>query len=171
MDKVLIPLGIQPTRADRCTYVCYGGAFQEPKQVSFADSEATEPVPVTCYVCLQESEVTQYESSDIAEEVHKSLLVEERLFSACYQQPETWKQRKEYKEKKGKEYKEKKGEDCAWTPVVDETLLKFLESVEHKPGWYPFERGHAQVAYRAKSLRTPDQQYDRKKFHLRTILL
>ena len=79
---------------------------------------------MTYYVSSQESEETRDESSDIAEEVHKSLLVEERLFSACYQQTQTWKQRKEFKEKKV--------EDCAWTPVVDETLLKFLESVEHK---------------------------------------
>ena len=125
--------------------MCYDGAFKEPKQVSFAESEATELVPVTYYVCSQESEVTQHESTDFAEEVQKSFLVEERLFSVCYQQPQTWKQRKEFKEKKA--------EDCAWTPVVDETLLKFLESVEHKPCWYPFENGHAQVAYRAKSLK------------------
>ena len=163
LDKFLISLGIQPTRADRCTYVCYDGAYKEPKQVSFADSEATEPAPVTYYVSSQDSEETRDESSDIAEEVHKSLLVEERLFSACFQQTQTWKQRKEFKEKKV--------EDCAWTPVVDETLLKFLESVEHKPGWYPFENGHAQVAYHAKALRTPDSHYDRKKFHLRTFIV
>ena len=47
-------------------------------------------------------------------------------------------------------------------------MLKFLEPVEHKPGWYPLENGHAQVAHRAKSLRTPDQYYDRKKSYLRT---
>ena len=52
--------------------------------------------------------------------------------------------------------------------MVDETMLKFLESVEHKSGWYPFENGHVQVAYRAKALRTPDPYYDRKKLHLRT---
>ena len=118
---------------------------------------------MTYYVSSQDSEETRDESSDIAEEVHKSLLVEERLFSACYQQTQTWKQRKEFKEKKV--------EDCAWTPVVDETLLKCLESVEHKSGWYPFENGHAQVAYRAKALRTPDSHYDRKKFHLRTSIV
>ena len=50
LDKFLISLGIQPTRADRCTYVCYDGAFKEPKQVSFADSEATEPAPVSYYM-------------------------------------------------------------------------------------------------------------------------
>ena len=164
LDKFLILLGIQPTRADRCTYVCYDGAFKEPKQVSFADSEATEPAPVSYYgVSSQESEETRDESSDSAEEVHKSLLVEERLFSACYQQTQTWKQRKEFKEKKV--------EDCAWAPVIDETMLKFLESVEHKSGWYPFENGHAQVSYRAKALRTPDPYYDRKKLHLRTSIV
>ena len=164
MDKFLISLGIQPTRADRCTYVCYEGAFKEPKQVHFSDSKA-EPTPVTYYVeSSPKGEVSlRCESSDTAEEVHKSLLVEERLFSACYQQPQTWKHRKEYKEKKV--------EDCSWTPVVDENMLKFLESVEHKPGWYPFENGHAQVAYRARSLRTPDPYYDRKKYHLRTSMV
>ena len=51
-------------------------------------------------------------------------------------------------------------------------MLKFLESVEHKAGWYPFENGHAEVAYRAKALRTPDPYcYDRKKFHLRTSIV
>ena len=54
--------------------------------------------------------------------------------------------------------------------MVDETLLKLLESVEHKPGWYPFENGHSQVAYRATSLRTPDQHYDRRKLHFRTSI-
>jgi len=85
--QFLISLGIQPTRADRCKYVCFDCAFKEPKHVSFADSEATEPAPVSYYgVSSQESEETCDESSDTAEEVHKSLLVEERLFSACYQQ-------------------------------------------------------------------------------------
>eukprot|EP00435_Cladocopium_sp_Y103_P064779 s194_g26.t1 len=139
-----------------CTYVCYEGAFKEPKQTHFSDSEATEPAPVTFYVeGSPEGEAARDESSDTAEEVHKSLLVEERLFSACYQQTQAWKQRKQYKEKKV--------EDCAWTRVVDEDMLKFLESVEHKPGWYPCENGHAQVAYRAKALRTPDAYCDRVK--------
>ena len=133
--------------------MCYDGASKEPKQVSFANSEATEPAPVSYNgVGSGECEETRDESSGTAEEVHKFLLVEERLFSACYQQNLTWKQRKEFREKKV--------EDCAWTPVVDETTLKFLESVEHKSGWYPIETGHAQVAYRAKALRTPDPHCD-----------
>eukprot|EP00439_Symbiodinium_sp_Y106_P036560 s6218_g4.t1 len=81
LDKFLISLGIQPTRADRCTYVCYDGAFKEPKQVSFADSEATEPAPVTYYVSSQDSEEARDESSDIAEEVH-NLLPSERTYLA-----------------------------------------------------------------------------------------
>ena len=51
-------------------------------------------------------------------------------------------------------YTQKKSEDCAWTPVVDEELLKFLDSVEHKPGWYPYQNGHAQVSYRAQVIHT-----------------
>ena len=43
--------------------------------------------------------------------------------------------------------------------------------MKHRPGWHPFENGHAQVAYRAKSLRPPDQHYDRKKFHLRSSIV
>ena len=98
--------------------MCYDGAFKEPKQVSFADSEATEPAPVSYYgVSSQESEETRDESSDTAEEVHKSLLVEEGLFSACFQQNQTWKQREEFKEKKV--------QDCAWTPILDAHMLKF----------------------------------------------
>ena len=87
--NILIWLGIQPTTAGRCTYVCHEGAFKEPKQVSFADPEATAPAHMTYYgVCSQEGEETR----DIAEEVHKSLLAEERWFPACYQNTQTWKQ-------------------------------------------------------------------------------
>ena len=68
----------------------------------------------------------------------------------------------------GRSLRRKKLKIVSWTPVVDETMLKFLESVEHKSGWYAFENGHVQVAYRAKALRTPDPYYDRKKLHLRT---
>ena len=86
--------------------------MKEPKQVSFADSEAAKPAPVSYYgVSSQEGGETRDESYDTAEEIHKSLLVEERLFSACYQQTQTWKQRREFKEKKV--------EDCTWTPVIE----------------------------------------------------
>jgi len=82
LGKFLISLGIPPTRADRCTYACFAGAFKEPKQVSSADSEATEPAPVSYYgVGSRESEETRDGSSDIAEEVRKPLWVERKI--AC----------------------------------------------------------------------------------------
>ena len=86
-DKFLISLGIQPTRADRCAYVCSDGAFKEPKQVGFADSEATEPAPVSYYgVSSQESEETRDDSSDTAEEVHKSLWLKKDCFQLAINQ-------------------------------------------------------------------------------------
>ena len=61
--------------------MCYDGAFREPKQVSFADPEATEPAPVSYYgVSSQESEETRDESSHTAEEVHKSLWLKKDCF-------------------------------------------------------------------------------------------
>ena len=56
-------------------------------------------------------------------------------------------------------------------PVVDEELLKFLESVEHKAGWIPYQNGHAQVSYRAKALRTPDPYYTSKQYFFRTSIV
>ena len=42
LDKFLISLGIQPTRADRCTYVCYDGAFKNDDVSSwYKDPEAS----------------------------------------------------------------------------------------------------------------------------------
>ena len=41
-----------PTRADRCTCVCFEGAFKKPKQVSFADSEAAEPALLRGFISL-----------------------------------------------------------------------------------------------------------------------
>ena len=53
----------------------------------------------------------------------------------------------------------------------DEELLKFLESVEHKAGWIPYQNGHAQVSYRAKALRTPDPYYNPKQYFFRTSIV
>jgi hypothetical protein len=136
--------------------VCYDGACKELKQVRFVDLEGTDPAPVPYYgVGPQKCEETCDESSDVAEEVHKPLLVEEKFFLTCNEQNQTWKQ--------GKKIKENKVENCAWTPVVDENMLKFVESIEHKSGWSPFENGHAQVAYRAKALRPKEVPF--KDFH------
>ena len=108
--------------------------------------------------------MTRDESFDIANEVRQSFAVEERLFSLCHAEGKALYQQQRYTQKKS--------EDCAaWTPVVDEELLKFLESVEHKPGWYPYQNGHAQVSYRAKALRTPDPYYSSKQCYFRTSIV
>ena len=159
LDKFLISLGIQPTRADRCTYVCYDGAFQNDD----VSSGTKTPKQVSYYVDSPSGEMTRDESFDIANEVRQSFAVEERLFSLCHAEGKSLYQQQRYTQKKS--------EDCAWTPVVDEELLKFLESVEHKAGWIPYQNGHAQVSYRAKALRTPDPYYTSKQYFFRTSIV
>ena len=159
LDKFLISLGIQPTRADRCTYVCYDGAFKNDD----VSSGTKTPKQVSYYVDSPSGEMTRDESFDIANEVRQSFAVEERLFSLCHAEGKSLYQQQRYTQKKS--------EDCAWTPVVDEELLKFLESVEHKAGWIPYQNGHAQVSYRAKALRTPDPYYTSKQYFFRTSIV
>ena len=53
--------------------------------------------------------------------------------------------------------------EYAWRPVVDEALLKFLDSTAvHKKGWFPFL-----VTHRAKALRTPEPTYKTKDYPFR----
>ena len=73
-------LGIQPTRADRCTYVCYDGAFKNDD----VSSGTKTPKQVSYYVDSPSGEMTRDESFDIANEVRQSFAVEERLFSLCH---------------------------------------------------------------------------------------
>ena len=159
LDKFLISSGIQPTRADRCTYVCYDGAFKNDD----VSSGTKTTKQVSYYVDSPSGEMTRDESFDIANEVRQSFAVEERLFSLCHAEGKSLYQQQRYTQKKS--------EDCAWTPVVDEELLKFLESVEHKAGWIPYQNGHAQVSYRAKALRTPDPYYTSKQYFFRTSIV
>ena len=121
------------------------------------------PKQVSYYVDSPSGEMTRDESFDIANEVRQSFAVEERLFSLCHAEGKVMYQQQRFTQKKS--------EDCAWTPVVDEELLKFLDSVEHKPGWYPYQNGHAKVSYRAKALRTPDPYYSSKQYHFRTSIV
>ena len=55
--------------------------------------------------------------------------------------------------------------------MVDQELQNFLDSVEHKAGWHQYANGHAQVAYRAKALRTPEPTYSRSRFCFRTSIV
>ena len=81
LDKFLHSLGLVPTRADRCTYVCYSGCLKVPKAVNYSSEEMpAEPEPVSFYV----AGAPPNEFHDAAEEVRRSFLCEERLFSVCY---------------------------------------------------------------------------------------
>ena len=142
------------------TYVCHDGAFKDDD----VSSGTKTPKQVSYYVDSPSGEMTRDESFDIANEVRQSYAVEERLFSLCHAEGKAL-----YQQQK---YIQKKSEDCAWTPVIDEELLKFLESAdEHKPGWSPYQNGHDQVNYRAKALRTPDPYYSSKQYYFRTSIV
>ena len=143
-NKFLTSLGIQPTRADRRTYVCYEGAFKNDD----VSSGTKTPEQVSYYVDSPSREMTRDESFDIANEVRQSLGVKNACFSLRHAEGKSVYQQLRYIQKKS--------EDCAWTPAVDEELLKSLESVEHKAGWIPYQNCHARVSFRAKALRTPD---------------
>ena len=87
-------------------------------------------------------DLTRHESFNVANEVSQSFAVEECLPSLCHAEGKDL-----YQQQK---YVQKKSEDGAWTLVVDEELLKFLEALEHKAGWRPYQNGHAQASYRAR---------------------
>ena len=158
LDKFLHSLGLVPTRADRCTYVCYSGCLRVPKAVNYSSEEMpAEPEPVSFYV----AGAPPNEFHDTAEEVRRSFLCEERLFSVCYGN----------RSEKTVTRSLLKAEDGKWTPVVDQELQNFLDSVEHKAGWHQYANGHAQVAYRAKALRTPEPTYSRSRFCFRTSIV
>ena len=55
--------------------------------------------------------------------------------------------------------------------LLMKNFWSFLESVEHKAGWIPYQNGHAQVSYRAKALRTPDPYYTSKQYFFRTSIV
>ena len=76
LDKFLISLGIQRTRADRCIYECYDGAFKND-DVSSGSKTPKQVSP--------SGEMTGDEWFDIANEVRQSFAVEKRLFSLVMQ--------------------------------------------------------------------------------------
>ena len=102
----MISFGIQPTRADRCTYVCFDGAFKNDD----VSSGTKTPKQVSYYVGSLSGEMTRDESFDIANEVRQWFAVEERLFSLCHAEGKSFYQQQRYTQKKS--------EDCAWTPLL-----------------------------------------------------
>ena len=138
--------------------LCYSGCLRVPKAVNYSSEEMpAEPEPVSFYV----AGAPPNDFHDTAEEVRRSFLCEERLFSVCYGN----------RSEKTVTRSLLKAEDGKWTPVVDQELQNFLDSVEHKAGWHQYANGHAQVAYRAKALRTPEPTYSRSRFCFRTSIV
>ena len=154
LDKFLRSVGMEPTRADRCTYVAYEGIGgkkdksylapgsvsqeKEPEQGSTPqEGEPTYPKElalhaISCYAYDEGN----HSSSDRAEE---------RSYLSCPDIAQYF-----------NTDSTKKLVDYAWRPVTDSKLLGFLGSIAcKKRGWFPYENGHALASHRAKALRTP----------------
>ena len=141
---------MEPTRADRCTYVAYDGiegkkgkrllstrrllSGKEPG--SGSTSQEVEPAYLN-ELALHAMSYYAYDegsrsSSDRAEA--RSYLSCPDI-AQCFNTGST-----------------KKMVDYAWRPVTDAKLLGFLGSVAcKKRGWFPYENGHALVSHRAKA--------------------
>ena len=170
LDKFLRAVGLEPTRADRCTYVAYDGIKGKKDKAHLAEgSSSLEEVPesggtssevgpgylkdlalhaMSCYALVEESR----SSSDSAEE---------RSYMACPDIAQCF-----------NTSSTKKMVDYAWRPVTDPKLLGFLGSVAcKKRGWFPYENGQALVSHRAKALRGPEPIYKVKDYPYRVSLI
>ena len=131
LDKFLVSIGLEPTRADRCTYVGYQGIeSQKPKPYKaklvqeegspfgeessmYSDSAGSylKEVALSALNCYAHDEDSQ-STSDIAEERSYMSCPD---IAACFNSAHT-----------------KKMVDYAWRPVTDSKLLGFLGGVAHK---------------------------------------
>ncbi|OLP86666.1 hypothetical protein AK812_SmicGene32182 [Symbiodinium microadriaticum] len=163
LDKFLRSVGLEPTRADRCTYVAYDGIEGKKDKSylssgSFSSEKEPEPEPpghlkdlalhaMSCYAYDEESRTT----SDRAEE---------RSYMSCSDIAQCF------------NTETKKMVDYAWRPVTDGKLLGFLGGIAcKKRGWFPYENGHALVSHRAKALRGPDPTYKVKDYPYRVSMI
>ena len=170
LDKFLHSVGMEPTRADRCTYVAYegiggkkdksclapGSFSQEKEPEQGSTPQEVEPTylkelachAISCYAYDEGN----HSSSDRAEE--RSYLSCPDI-AQCFNTDST-----------------KKMVDHAWRPVTDSKLLGFLGSVAcKKRGWFPYENGHALVSHRAKALRTPAPVHQVKDYPYRVSMI
>ena len=167
LDKFLVSIGLEPTRADRCTYVGYQGIeSQKPKPYKaklvqeegspfgeessmYSDSAGSylKEVALSALNCYAHDEDSQ-STSDTAEERSYMSCPD---IAACFNSAHT-----------------KKMVDYAWRPVTDSKLLGFLGGVAHKKrGWFPYENGQALVSHRAKALRGPEPTFKVKDYPYR----
>ena len=163
LDKFLRSVGLEPTRADRCTYVAYDGIEGKKDKSylsagSFSSEKEPEPEPsgylkdlalhaMSCYAYDEESR----SASDRAEV---------RSYMSCQDIAQCF------------NTETKKMVDYAWRPVTDGKLLGFLDGIAcKKRGWFPYENGHALVSHRAKALRGPDPTYKVKDYPYRVSMI
>ena len=167
LDKFLRSIGLEPTRADRCTYVAYQGT-QKRHHASIAQEGCGTSIPVpssgdpgaSSYLnevalsalnCYAYDEGSQ-SPSDTAEERSYMSCPD---IASCFESVST-----------------KKVVDYAWRPVTDQKLLGFLGGVAHKKrGWFPYENGHALVSHRAKALRGPEPNFKVKDYPYRVSFI
>ena len=171
LDKFLRSINLEPTRADRCTYVGYQGIeSKKPSQAKasyvqeegspFGEVSSLYSIDASSYLkevalnalnCYAYDEGSQ-STSDIAEERSYMSCPD---IAACFNSVHT-----------------KKLVDYAWRPVTDSKLLGFLGGVAHKKrGWFPYENGQALVSHRAKALRGPEPTFKIKDYPYRVSFI
>ena len=169
LDKFLRSVGMEPTRADRCTYVAYDG-IEGKKSKSYlsagSSSQEEEPEPGSTSQEVEPGylkELALHAMSCYAyDEGNRSVSdrAEERSYLSCSDIAQCF------------NTETKKMVDYAWRPVTDAKLLGFLDSVAcKKRGWFPYENGHALVSHRAKALRTPAPVYQVKDYPYRVSMI
>ena len=169
LDKFLRSVGMEPTRADRCTYVAYDG-IEGKKSKSYlsagSSSQEEEPEPGSTSQEVEPGylkELALHAMSCYAyDEGNRSVSdrAEERSYLSCSDIAQCF------------NTETKKMVDYAWRPVTDAKLLGFLDSVAcKKRGWFPYENGHALVSHRAKALRTPAPVYQVRDYPYRVSMI
>ena len=160
---------MEPTRANRCTYVAYDG-IEGKKSKSYlsagSSSQEEEPEPGSTSPEMEPGylkELALHAMSCYAyDEGNRSTSdrAEERSYLSCPDIAQCF------------NTETKKMVDYAWRPVTDAKLLGFLDSVAcKKRGWFPYEHGHALVSHRAKALRTPAPVYQVKDYPYRVSMI
>ncbi|CAE7449626.1 RE1 [Symbiodinium natans] len=167
LDKFLRTIGLQPTRADRCTYVGYEGVEKQKSAAKIA--EEVSLFQEGCSPLGEEPPI-----GDLPGIITESPLA--ALLSACEEppsSPDTAVERSylAYPDI-AQAFKTKHLVEYDWRPVTDKTLLDFLGGVAHKKrGWFPFENGQALVSHRAKALRGPEPTYKIKDYPYRVSII
>ena len=167
LGKFLRSIGLEPTRADRCTYVAYQGT-EKRRNASIAQEGCGTLIPVpssgdpgaSSYlneVALSALNCYAYDESSQS----PSDTAEERSYMSCPDIASCF-----------ESVSTKKVVDYAWRPVTDQKLLGFLGGVAHKKrGWFPYENGHALVSHRAKALRGPEPNFKVKDYPYRVSFI